>query len=143
MPSTFRGRPESVASIVRTKTGVKKRWIILQKCGKLSPTLSQEVAMPQERLSMRKNSEVLRLKKACNLSNRAIARSCQISHTTAGEYLKRAEAAGLSWPLPEELDEEKLGRLLYPAVVAGGGGTRKPMPDWKEGPGELKKRSVP
>jgi len=52
--------------------------------------------MPQERLSMRKTSEVLRLKKACKLSNRAIARSCQISHSTVGEYLKRAEAAGLS-----------------------------------------------
>jgi len=98
--------------------------------------------MSQERLSMRKTSEVLRLKKACNLSNRVIARSCQISHTTVGEYLKRAEAAGLSWPLPEELDDEKLERLLYPEVVEESGGTRKPMPDWKEVYGELKKRSV-
>ena len=98
--------------------------------------------MPQERLSMRKTSEVLRLKKACNLSNRAIARSCQISHTTVGEYLKRAEAAGLSWPLPEELDEEKLERLLYPEVIQESGRTLKPIPNWKEVHGELKKRSV-
>lgn len=98
--------------------------------------------MPQERLSMRKTSEVLRLKKACNLSNRAIARSCQISHTTVGEYLKRAEAAGLSWPLPEELDEGKLERLLYPEVIQESGRTLKPIPDWKEVHGELKKRSV-
>ena len=98
--------------------------------------------MPQERLSMRKASEVLRLKKACKLSNRAIARSCQLSHSTVGEYLKRAEAAGLSWPLPEELDEEKLERLLYPEVIREDRATLKPMPDWKEIHGELKKRSV-
>jgi transposase len=98
--------------------------------------------MPQERLSMRKTSEVLRLKQACKLSNRAIARSCQISHSTVGEYLKRAEAAGLSWPLPEELDEEKLERLLYPEVIREDRAPLKPMPDWKEVHGELKKRSV-
>ena len=37
--------------------------------------------MSQERLSMRKISEVLRLEKACYLTNRAIARSCQIAHS--------------------------------------------------------------
>ena len=51
--------------------------------------------MAQERLTMRKIREVLRLKWECGLSNRAIARSCSISHSTVGEYLRRAEAAGL------------------------------------------------
>jgi len=58
--------------------------------------------MSQERLSMRKISEALRLKWACGLSKSAIGRSCQISHSTVSEYLKRAEAAGLKWPLPAE-----------------------------------------
>ena len=98
--------------------------------------------MPQERLSICKASEVLRLIKACKLSNRAIARSCQLSHSTFGEYLKRAEAAGLSWPLPEEFDEETLERLLYPEVIQESRGTVKPVPDLKEVHGELKKRSV-
>jgi hypothetical protein len=40
--------------------------------------------MSQERISMRKVNEVLRLKHECQLSNRAIARSCQISHSTVG-----------------------------------------------------------
>jgi len=97
--------------------------------------------MSQERLSMRKINEILRLKKECHLSNRAIARSCQISHSTVGEYLKRAEAAGLSWPLPEELSEEQLERLLNTEEEATGG-AQKPMPDWKKVQGELKKRHV-
>ena len=75
--------------------------------------------MSQERLSMRKINEVLRLKKEC-CRNRAIARSCQISHSTVGEYLKRAEAAGLTWPLPEGLTEEQLQRLF----IRGGGSYR-------------------
>ena len=97
--------------------------------------------MSQEGLSMRKINEILRLKKECHLSNRAIARSCQISHSTVGEYLKRAEAAGISWPLPEGLSEEQLERLLNTEEEATGG-PQKPMPDWKEVQGELKKRHV-
>jgi len=30
------------------------------------------------------------------------------------DYLRRAEVAGLSWPLPEGLDEEALERRLFP-----------------------------
>jgi transposase len=103
--------------------------------------MNQEAAMSQERLSMRKINEILRLKKECHLSNRAIARSCQISHSTVGEYLKRAEAAGISWPLPEGMSEEQLERLLNTEEEATGG-PQKPMPDWKEVQGELKKRHV-
>jgi DNA-binding transcriptional regulator LsrR (DeoR family) len=51
--------------------------------------------MTQERLSVRKIAEVLRLKWACSLTNREIARSCSISHSTVSEYVKRAEAAGI------------------------------------------------
>ena len=70
--------------------------------------------MPQERLSMRKIREVLRLKWECKLPHRAIARSCSISHSTVGEYVQRAQAAGLSWPLPQDLDDDALFRRLYP-----------------------------
>ena len=38
----------------------------------------KEAKMAQERLTMRKTAEVLRLKWACGLSDRAIARSCSI-----------------------------------------------------------------
>ena len=97
--------------------------------------------MSQERLSMRKISEALRLKWACGLSNRAIGRSCQISHSTVREYLKRAEAAGLKWPLPDGLDEDSLYRLLFPEKVADRPAVQV-LPDWEQVHQELKKRNV-
>lgn len=98
--------------------------------------------MSQERLSMRKITEVLRLKWTCGLSNRAIARSCRISHSTVSEYLVRAERAGLTWPLPESLDEDGLYRLLFPEKVVAVSNSAKPLPDWEKVRKELKRRSV-
>jgi len=69
--------------------------------------------MPAKRLSMRKIKEVLRLKFELHLKNRAIARSCSIPHSTVANYLRRAGAAGLSWPLPPEVDEAALERRLW------------------------------
>ena len=48
---------------------------------------------------MRKISEVLRLR-AQGRSIREIAASVGVGHTAVGEYLRRAETAGLGWPLP-------------------------------------------
>ena len=72
--------------------------------------------MPAERLPMRKIREILRLRWGCRLSARQIARSLKVARSTVAEYLRRAAAAGLSWPLPEELDELALERLLFPPV---------------------------
>ena len=98
--------------------------------------------MSQERLSMRKITEVLRLKWTCGLSNRAVARSCRMSHSTVSEYLMRAEQAGVTWPLPENLDEDGLYRLLFPEQVPSGERHTRPQPDWEGVRKELKKRSV-
>ncbi len=46
--------------------------------------------MSQERLTLRKIREILRLKEEVGLSNRAIARANNISNSTVGEYLRRA-----------------------------------------------------
>src|SRR5690606_32080449 len=70
--------------------------------------------MPAKRLSMRKIKEVLRLKWGKDMSNRQIATSCGIGRPTVGEYLRRAQGAGLSWPLPADLDDTGLERLLFP-----------------------------
>jgi transposase len=51
---------------------------------------------------------VLRLKWTSGLSNRAIARSCRISHSTVSEYLARAEQAGLNFTCPNGVDGLKL-----------------------------------
>ena len=88
--------------------------------------------MSQERLSMRKIREVLRLKWDKNLSNRAIARSCRISHSTVSEYVKRASVAGLEWPLPEELDEEHLYLRLFPETQTMHSKATQVVPDWEQ-----------
>ena len=68
--------------------------------------------MASKRLSMRKIQRVLRLFFEAGLSIRAIARSVQTSSSTVGDYIRRANTAGLSWPLPEALDEPALEAQL-------------------------------
>jgi hypothetical protein len=74
--------------------------------------------MPAERLSMRKVREVLRLKYACGTSERVIARSVGIGRTAIGEYIRRAAVIGITWPVPEELDDAALERNLFAPVHA-------------------------
>jgi transposase len=90
---------------------------------------------------MRKIKEVLRLKWEGRLSNRQIARSCAIARPTVAEYLRRAEAAGLSWPLPVELDEGRLERLLFPSPSSVSA-EQRPVPDWAGVHQELKRKGV-
>lgn len=97
--------------------------------------------MSAERLSMRKIKEVLRLKFDCSLSNQAIDNSCGIGRTTVREYVFRAVRAGLCWPLPDELKDSELERLLFPpppSVPA----SERPLPDWSEIHRELKRKGV-
>ena len=69
--------------------------------------------MAQKGLSMLKIREVLRLRQL-GLLQEEIARSCRISQPTVHRYLERAEAAGLSWPLPQDCDDHRLHELLFP-----------------------------
>ena len=64
---------------------------------------------------MRKVREVLRLHYAAGMSLRAVARSLKVSPATVGKCIRRAEAQGLSWPLPDSLDDAGLERRLFPA----------------------------
>jgi transposase len=91
--------------------------------------------MAAERLSMRKIKEVLRLK-AAGHGNRAIARSLRIAHSTVREYLNRAEAAELGWPLMEGLTEAELEARLFPPPRPSN--VVRPLPDWAEVHRELK-----
>ncbi len=62
---------------------------------------------------MRKIKEVLRLKFDVGLGPRQIARSCSIGLGTAHEYLQRAEAAKIIWPLGPEWDDARLEAALF------------------------------
>jgi len=96
--------------------------------------------MPAKRLSMRKIKEVLRLR-AQGRSDREIARSVKIARTTVRRIRRRAEAAGLGWPLPDDLTESALDALLYPPHPPPGIYPR-PLPDWKYIHGELRRKGV-
>jgi len=62
---------------------------------------------------MRKFIEVIRLRFELGLGQRAIARACSISQSTVHDYLNRAAAAGVVWPLGEEWDEQRVERALF------------------------------
>jgi transposase len=96
--------------------------------------------MPGQRLPMRKVRDVLRLR-ASGISKRKIAASLSIGVTTAGDAIGRARRAGLSWPLPEELSDEALERLLYPPVQVAAR-DRRPQPDWPAVHRELRRPGV-
>jgi len=63
---------------------------------------------------MRKLREVLRLRFELKLGYQQIGRSCAIAVSTVHKYLKRAEAAGVSWPLPEDWDEARVEAAVFP-----------------------------
>ena len=95
--------------------------------------------MPEKRLPMRRIREVLRLHFEAKLNERQIAKICSIGKGTVRRYLKRIAAAGLSWPLPAEIDDATLGAADVPAAAGGGAGSR-PLPDFTVIHKELKSR---
>ena len=84
--------------------------------------------MSQRRLSMRKIRELLRLKYELGRSHREIAMSLGIANSTVSDYVRRARAAGVSWPLPEGLDDAALEAALFPGTPPSR--LRRPAPDW-------------
>ena len=97
--------------------------------------------MPTQRLSMRRIREVLRLRHQ-GLTERVIARMLGVSNGVVHGYVRRARLAGLSWPLPEGMDDEGLELLLFPAPTAASQSDRRPAPDWVYVEKELRRRSV-
>ena len=61
---------------------------------------------------MLKTREILRLRNEVGLSLREIAQACNCGKTTVSEILKRAEEAGITWPI--EISDKQLMSLLYP-----------------------------
>ena len=67
---------------------------------------------------MRKLRELLRLKYGLNKSHRAIAARLSIGTATVSKLSRAAQAQGLTWPLPEELDDDALERRVCGAPIA-------------------------
>ncbi|MCK4507591.1 MAG: IS21 family transposase, partial [Desulfuromonadales bacterium] len=90
---------------------------------------------------MRKIKEVLRLYFDSSLSQRAISRCMGISRTTIGDYLDRAEEAGLGWPLPESLTDQELEQQIFPSVLSVSSAERL-VPDWPKIQEDLQRKGV-
>jgi transposase len=76
---------------------------------------------------MRRIKEILRLKYELGLDNRQVARSCNIPHSTVANYLRRASAAGLAWPVAD-ISEADLETRLFPTVPVN---RQTPTPDFE------------
>ncbi len=96
--------------------------------------------MAAERLSMRKVREVLRLKHALGMSYRRISAATGVGKTQAADYVHRAALSGITWPVPEGLDDAELERRLFP--IADFGASARPAIDWSAIQCELRRRSV-
>ena len=97
--------------------------------------------MPRRRLSVRTIREVLRLRWQLGLSEQQIGISCHISKTAVRSYLQRAKEAGLSWPLPEELQDALLEQRLFPPLPRVGAEDR-PTVKWTDISKQLKRKGV-
>ncbi|WP_197473233.1 IS21 family transposase, partial [Oleiphilus sp. HI0123] len=90
---------------------------------------------------MRKIKDILRLRHEAGLSYRGIAQALNIGYGTVVDYLKRADQAGLSWPVPEEMAERDLARMLFPSQAATGQ-RRFVEPDFPQVHQDLKQKTV-
>ncbi len=98
--------------------------------------------MPTQRLSMRRIRQLLALHFGAGASSRAIGAELGIAPSTVREYLARAAAAGVVWPLgAEDTDESLMARLFVNAGVRAGARLHA-EPDWPALMRELKRPGV-
>jgi len=90
---------------------------------------------------MRRLREILRLRYEAGLTQRAIADACRIGLGTVCTYLQRAEAAALTWPLADDLDDAALEARLF-VQPAWPTMADRALPDWRQLHLELKKSGV-
>lgn len=95
--------------------------------------------MANKRLTMRKIQDVLRLH-AAGQTLRAIARSIQVSPATVGDYIRRAQVAGVGWPPPPGLSETELEHRLFPPPKPSS--TARPLPEFDQVHADLKRKGV-
>lgn len=96
--------------------------------------------MPNRRVEMRRVREILRLKYELGLADRRISDSLGVARSTVADHLGRARMAGIGWPLPAEMDDEGLERLLFPPPPPSS--VQRPQPDLPLIHTELRRKGV-
>jgi hypothetical protein len=97
--------------------------------------------VPRPRLAMRNVRDILRLALGQGLSHRQVGAALGIPFTTVSDHLRRAKSAGVSWPLPDEMDDAALEAALFrkdPTPPT----EMRPVPDWHEVNSELRRPGV-
>jgi transposase len=88
---------------------------------------------------MRKIREVLRLHFEAGAKEREIAAACNIAPSTVHEYLRRADLAGICWPVPEDCSDKRLEDLLFGRQEHS---AQRQLPDWAAVQRELLKKNM-
>lgn len=93
---------------------------------------------------MRRIRELLRLKfSGGGTSDRVIAGHLGVARSTVQDYLVRAKAAGLTWPLPDDLTDDLLEQCLFGRPAGAAAGLRRRVePDWPTLTREMKRPGV-
>jgi hypothetical protein len=98
--------------------------------------------MPAKReLTMRQLRLMLRLHHI-GLGVREIGRRLHVARSTIQDNLKRAQVAGLTWPLPPDLTDEILEQRLFSHAGSKPSIRRRAEPDWAALARELKRPGV-
>jgi transposase len=97
--------------------------------------------MSAKRTAMRKLREVLRLSYSAGLSIRKISASTKISVGSIQNILKLAEQLKITWPLPEDWDDQTLALKFYPRSDARPS-AKFQEPVWTDVHLELKKKGL-
>lgn len=97
--------------------------------------------MATTRHTMRKIRDILRLRLAAGLSIRQIRASTKASVGGIQKLLAKADELGLTWPLPDELDDNQLAQLFYPGTDTSIS-SRHHVPDWPALHQELKHKGM-
>jgi hypothetical protein len=83
--------------------------------------------------------EILRLSFSCQLSGRQIATALGLFRAAVWGCLRRAHAANITWPLPDDIDETELYARMYNDVSEG---CVRPQPDCLHIFNEYKRKGV-
>jgi transposase len=89
---------------------------------------------------MRKIRDILRLHLGEGLSRRKVGAATGLPYTTVADHLARARAAGLGWPLPDEMDDAELEARLF--VQSTRVGVPRPTPEFATVHTELRRKGV-